>query len=327
MRELTGKTALITGASRGIGAEIAAALAREGVRPILVARSRPALEQVAERIAAEGHQVHLLQADLARTEALEPLVRDALALGGRIDILVNNAATSCFLPFHRYVPADLEREMSTNLLAPLLLTRQVLPHMLSRGSGHIVNLSSLSAEVPVAYLSTYAAAKAGLTSFTRTLRQELVGTGVGVSAVLPGVVRDVGLIRDFAQKSGYGAASHIAGSCTSAQVARAVLDAIRRDRPDVVVNSRPVRPLLALMRLMPGTFERILRVIGFQKMFADAVAFNVRSGGSLMGVGIAPDAREQARAAEEVSAAPSAPDASVAPAAVSAPRGSHQPWR
>lgn len=294
MRDLAGMTALITGASRGIGAQIADALGRAGVNLILVSRSRSGLEQVAERLGPYGQQVYILPADLSQREAIAPLVKEALIFTGSIDILVNNAATACFLPYHRYMPEDIEREIFTNLTAPLLLTRYVLPHMLARRCGHIVNVSSLGAEIPVAYLATYATAKAGLASFSRSLRQELSGTGVSASAIMPGVVRDVGLIRDFEKRSGFSTAG-IAGGCTSEQVARGVIDAIRRDLPDIVINAPPMRPILALLRLMPKTMERVLQAIGIQKSSKDAIALNVQSGGMLTGVIIAPDEHDQVR--------------------------------
>ena len=146
----------------------------------------------------------------------------------------------------------------------------------------------------MAYFASYATAKAGLASFVRSLRQELSGTGVSASAIMPGVVRDVGLIRDFEKRSGF-ATTDIAGGCTSEQVARGVVEAIRRDLPDLVINTPPMRPVLALLRLMPKTMERVLHAIGIQESSKNAIALNVQSGGMLTGIIIAPDEHEQVR--------------------------------
>jgi len=286
MRELTGKTALITGASRGLGSKIADRLADEGANLILVARSASALAAVAQTLAHRGARVDVLTADLSRSENLEPLVKAALDAAGQVDILVNNAATSAFLPFDRYALDDLERELFTNLTAPLILTRHFLPYMLQRGLGHIVNISSLGAEVPLAYLAAYTAAKAGLAGFTRSLRQELAGTGVGASAILPGVVRDAGMIHDFETLTGFTTGA-IAGGCSATQVANAVVRAIHRDLPDVVINMPPTRPLLALLRLAPRSVERFLRAAGLHESAEQAVAMNLQAEGRLTGTKVA----------------------------------------
>jgi short-subunit dehydrogenase len=282
---------MITGASRGIGSHIAQALADEGMQLILIARPSSELEQVAEGLQQRGAWVRVLPADLSQAEALEPLARRAIELTGGIDVLVNNAATACFLPFHRYQPEDLERELFVNLTAPLLLTRFVLPQMIARRDGHIVNVSSLAGEFPIAYLASYSAAKAGMASCARALRQELAGTGVSASAVLPGVVRDEGMIHDFERKSGFATAGS-AGGCTAQEVAQGVVHAIRRDLPDIVIDRWGTRMLLALLRLMPRMMERYLGYLGIQESSKHAVAMTLESGGSLTGVAISPDGPE-----------------------------------
>jgi short-subunit dehydrogenase len=288
MKDLSQKTALITGASRGIGAYIAQALADEGMKLILVAREKRGLQQVAESLEQRGAWVHVLPSDLSHRDALEPLVSRAVSLTGAIDVLVNNAAVACFLPFHRYQPLDLEHELFLNLTAPLLLTRFVLPHMIAKGSGHIINISSLAGEFPIAYLASYSAAKSGMASFCRSLRQELSGTGVSASAVLPGVVRDEGMIHNFERMSGY-SASRSAGGCSAKDVAQAVILAIRNDLPDIVVDRRGTRWLLALLRLTPRAMERYLGHLGIQESSKHAVAMNLKAGGSLTGVAVSPE--------------------------------------
>jgi len=249
---------------------------------ILVARPSTRLQQVAKDLEHLGAWVRVLPADLSRPDTIQPLAQDAVALTGRLDVLVNNAATACFLPLHRCRAQDLQRELFVNLTAPVLMTRCLLPHMIAQGSGHVVNVSSLAAEVPIAYLASYSAAKAGMASFVRSLRQELAGTGVSASAVLPGVVRDQGMIRDFETRSGVAPSSAL-GGCTAQRVAQGVVRAIRRDLPDVVVDRPGTRLLLALLRLMPKTMERAIATLRIQDSFQRGAALNLESGGSLIG--------------------------------------------
>ncbi len=292
MKDLSGKTALITGASRGVGAHIAESLAKQEMHLILCSRTQSKLEEVAGHLRQYGTRVTVLPADLSRRHELESLAQRANEAGGPVDVLVNNAAMACFLPFHRIRPEDLEREAFVNLIAPVLLTRFVLPGMLARGQGHVVTISSLNAEVPLAYLASYAATKAGLASFVRSLRAELVGTGVSASVVLPGVVWNEGMVKDFESRSEF-RMTRLAGGCTPEQIARAVVRAIKRDLPEVIVNRPPVRPLLLLLRMMPATMEALLRRTGVQQQTASAASMNVDAGGKITGVGISPDVAEQ----------------------------------
>jgi short-subunit dehydrogenase len=286
--DLRGMTALVTGASRGVGAHIAEELAKEQMHLVLCARTERTLGKVAERLRQYGNQVAILPADLSRREELERLSHRATAVFGSIDVLVSNAAMACFLPYHRIRPEDLEKEAMVNYMAPMLLTRFLLPGMLARGKGHIVALSSLNAEVPLACLASYAATKAGVASFVRSLRPELAGTGVSASVVLPGVVWNEGMVKDFERNSEF-RMTKLAGGCTPAQIARGVVRAIKHDMPEVIVNHPPVRPILILLRLMPKTMESLLRMIGVQEPSKAAAQMNVDAGGKITGVGIAPE--------------------------------------
>jgi len=292
MRDLRGMTALITGASRGVGAHIAEALAKEQMHLVLCSRTERTLAQVAKRLDKYGVHVAVLPADLTKREELEPLVHRASSVTGSIDVLVNNAAMACFLPFHRIRPEDLEKETFLNFMAPLLLTRFLIPGMLARGRGHIVTVSSLNAEVPLAFLASYAATKAGLASFVRSLRPELANTGVSASVILPGVVWNEGMVTDFERKSNF-RMTKLAGGCTPEQIARGVVRAIKRDMPEVIVNHPPVRPILTLLRVMPKTMESLFRVLGVQDPSRGAAELNVDAEGGITGVGIAPDIDQQ----------------------------------
>jgi short-subunit dehydrogenase len=173
--------ALVTGTSSGIGAAIAKALAAAGYDLTLVARrAQPVLPGVRSRAVAY---------DLADTDGLTRLVDEAVAALGEIDVLVNNAGVTLVEHTDRTRAEDAERLLRVNLLAPLALTRLVLPSMKARGAGTIVDIASVNALAPTPYSYHYNAAKAGLAAASEGLRAELKGTGVHVMTVYPGPVR------------------------------------------------------------------------------------------------------------------------------------------
>ena len=182
--DISGQRVLLTGASYGIGASIARAFARRGGRLVLVARSIPALEDVASELAATP-----LPTDLSRPGEVEGLVDRAAELaGGPIDIVINNAGVGVIGPFHTRTPDEIATEVQVNLVAALELTRQALPGMLERDHGHLVFLSSLQASAPTPGFSVYGATKAALSHFVAILRLELAATSVGTTLVAPGPV-------------------------------------------------------------------------------------------------------------------------------------------
>src|SRR5665647_2036930 len=169
MRQLVGRTAIITGASRGIGIHIARALAKQRMHLVLAARSEAGLEQVALDMRALGARVLAVRCDVANEADRAGLVRRAEAEFGEIDLLVNNAGIESTFPYDRQSPEEIERIISVNLTAPMLLTRAVLPGMVARRRGHIVNIASLAGKVGVPYGLPYAATKAVLIHFTESV--------------------------------------------------------------------------------------------------------------------------------------------------------------
>ena len=182
---LEGRTALVTGASRGIGAATARALDHAGARVALVARDGDALAAVAADLADDP--VTLL-ADLAEVEAPGTLGLAALDALGSIDILVNNAATAARLPTVDLDAALIDAMYAVNVRAPLLLISTVLPSMIERGSGSIINLSSVSGVVGTPRRAAYAATKGAIDAATRSLAMELGPHGIRVNSIAPGVV-------------------------------------------------------------------------------------------------------------------------------------------
>jgi NAD(P)-dependent dehydrogenase (short-subunit alcohol dehydrogenase family) len=182
---LEGRTAIVTGASRGIGAATARALDRAGARVALVARDRDALVGVAAEL---SHDSVTLPGDLADVDAPLAIADAALAAFGMVDILVNNAAIAARLP-----TVDLDAELidsmhAVNVRAPLLLIAALLPSMIERRSGSIINLSSVSGVVGTPRRAAYAATKGAIDAATRSLAMELGPHNIRVNSVAPGVV-------------------------------------------------------------------------------------------------------------------------------------------
>ena len=182
---LEGRTALVTGASRGIGAATARALDHAGARVALAARDGDALAAVAADLA---HDPVTLLADLAEVEAPGTLGLAALDALGSIDILVNNAATAARLPTVDLDAALIDAMYAVNVRAPLLLISTLLPSMIERGSGSIINLSSVSGVVGTPRRAAYAATKGAIDAATRSLAMELGPHGIRVNSIAPGVV-------------------------------------------------------------------------------------------------------------------------------------------
>ena len=193
-RKLQGQVAIVTGASRGIGAAAARRLAQAGAALVLTARGEDELETVANRIRDEvGTQAIAVPADVSDLEQIEEVVEAAVEQFGRVDVLINNAAV--VWPVDEVAECDAEEwayAIHINLIGPFYMARNVLPLMQKQGYGRIVNLSSGAAQSPSAGMSAYCAAKAGLDMFTRTLALELANadpsTGVTVNALYPGIV-------------------------------------------------------------------------------------------------------------------------------------------
>ena len=180
----TTRTALITGASRGIGLACAQALARVSTRVILSARNRDLLEQAAAAIRQEGGDAQVLELDMAQPEAIKP----ALKTLGQIDILVNNAGITRDGIAMRMKQSDWDAVIQTTLSAAFAASQAVLPSMMKERWGRIVNISSVVARSGNAGQANYSAAKAGLIGLTKSLAQEMGSRNVTVNAIAPGFI-------------------------------------------------------------------------------------------------------------------------------------------
>lgn len=262
MSSLSDRTVLVTGASRGLGATLARHLVDAGARVALVARSVEPLEALATALSERGGTAVALPTDLSDPAALDALPARVEAALGPVDILVNNAGVEPFTRFEEGSAEGIRTAMEVNVTSAMVLSRLVVPGMLARGRGHLVFVSSTSALFGVPCMATYAATKAALRVFSQSLRMELHDRGVSSTAVLPGFVEGTGMFED--QRGGRALTPpRLAGSTTAEAVASATLDALVHDRPEVIVNSMPSRPLAVVGAAAPRLGERLLQgVVG-----------------------------------------------------------------
>jgi short-subunit dehydrogenase len=283
MRELAGRTALITGASRGLGLYIARALAAEKMNLVLAARSREGLEAIADEVREAGGRAIAVPTDVTDRGALEALVAAAEGEFGEVDVLVNNAGTLVSYPFEMLGIEDMERAIRLNLISAMILTRLVLPGMLKRGRGHIVNMSSTAGKWGPPFDEVYGVTKAGLIRFTESLRTEYHGTGVSASVLCPGYVEEAGMYHDARQIGGAAAPAWV-GRTTPDKVATATLKAIKRNIPEIVVNTPPSHALSILTAISPGFVQWMLRRFNAWAPFYYGAKANVKAGGQLTGL-------------------------------------------
>ncbi len=252
MKIVKGQTALITGASKGIGVNITRILAAKGMNLVLAARSVSELAAVRDEMEALGVSAVAVPTDVGDQKALADLVDRAMSEFGPIDVLMNNAGIERNMMYEHVYLDDIEQMIQVNLHAPMALTRLVLPHMLTRNSGHIVNMASAAGVMPTPFTEPYAATKYGLAGFTRSLRLTLQETGSAVSAsvICPGFLDDTGMYEN--QKQQYQVkTSPLIGSVKAQKAADAVVRAIENDLLEVMVMPGMPRRRMAMNALFP----------------------------------------------------------------------------
>ncbi|MFE1441921.1 SDR family NAD(P)-dependent oxidoreductase [Streptomyces sp. NPDC058739] len=226
MDSTAGPTALVTGASSGLGSEFAIQLAARGHDVILLARSRDRLESLAERIGAvHGVKAHVLVADLSRADAGRRVAEELAERGLRVDVLINNAGFGTTGRFEEIDPGRDHDQLMVNVVALVDLTHAVLPGMLARGGGKVLNVGSTAGYQPSPYLAVYSAGKTFVLNFSLALRQELRGRGVHVTALCPGPVET-----RFFEVIGTRNAAVVGRFTTPEPVVRAGLRALERNR-------------------------------------------------------------------------------------------------
>ncbi|MFV8345023.1 3-ketoacyl-ACP reductase [Flavobacterium sp. ZB4P13] len=188
MTDLKNKNALITGAGKGIGKAIALALAKEGVNIILVARTQDEIDSVAAKVRSLRVKALAITADVADINSVNAAVAKALAEFGTIDILINNAGIAAFGKFLELEPTDWERIIQVNLMGTYYVTRAVLPNMIERQTGDIINISSTAGLSGNALTSAYSASKFAVLGLTESLMQEVRKHNIRVTALTPSTV-------------------------------------------------------------------------------------------------------------------------------------------
>jgi len=197
------KVVIVTGASSGVGAAAARMFAAEGAHVALAARSADKLAEVVATIESQGGRAKSFPTDVTDANACAALASAVVDAFGGIDILVNNAGANYRGLLEEQQAGDLAHIIQVNLLAPVLLTRMVLPHLRKRGGGAIVNVASIAGQTPMPHEATYGATKAGLRSFGFALAEELAGSGITVSAVSPGPIDTPFIMDEIDDVPGY----------------------------------------------------------------------------------------------------------------------------
>jgi short-subunit dehydrogenase len=246
--QISGSTVLLTGATGGIGHAIARALAARGAKLILTGRRADVLEPLASELGAR-----FLVVDLADRAAVDGLAGEA----ADTDILVANAALPATGTLDSFSVEEIDRALDVNLRAPIVLARALSTRMIDRGSGQLVFISSLSGKAATSRTALYNTSKFGLRGFSSALRGDLHGTGVGVSAIFPGFIRDAGMFADAGVKLPPGV-----GTKTPEDVAGAVVKAIERDRAEIDVAPVMLRASTVLASLAPELAAKMGRKLG-----------------------------------------------------------------
>lgn len=246
--QIQGKRVLLTGATGGIGEAIARELSRAGAELIVTGRRADVLERIAAETGAT-----IAVADLADRAQLDAL----LATHPQVDILIANAALPASGAIDQFSIEEIDRALDVNLRTPVIMARQLLGPMKERGCGQIVLISSLAGKVATAGSSLYSTTKFALRGFGAGVRADLVGSGVGVSVIFPGFVRDAGMFHE----SEVELPSYV-GTSSPRDVALAVRSAIENDRGEIDVAPIAVRAATKASELAPAFMAAVVRRLG-----------------------------------------------------------------
>jgi short-subunit dehydrogenase len=262
--QIGGSRVLLTGATGGLGQAIARELSRRGAQLTLTGRRGDVLEPLARELQARSFVV-----DLGPHDRVEKLAADA----GDVDILVANAGLQGGGRLETYSVEELDEVLDVNLRAPIVLARLLMGGMVERGRGHLLFMSSLNGKAATPRSSLYNATKFGLRGFAHALRADLRASGVGVSVVCPGFIRDAGMFARSGAKLPVGV-----GTRSPQDVADAVIAAIEHNHAEVDVAPLPVRVGTAIAGLTPEFFATATRLAGGERVAERATAASRTSG-------------------------------------------------
>ncbi|MGI8961157.1 MAG: SDR family NAD(P)-dependent oxidoreductase [Bryobacteraceae bacterium] len=265
--DLKQKVVLITGGSRGLGLSLAFELGNLGSRLALCARDVDELERARNRLAERGIDAAIFPCDIGEESEIEPLVARVLDRFGRIDVLINNAGHISVAPLERLKHSDFEQAMKVMFWAPVNLTLAVLPHMKQRGSGRIVDITSVGGRVSIPHLLPYCCAKFAFVAFSKGLGAELDAHRIGILTVVPGLMRTGSYLnatfkglakREFAWFSLLG---NLPGfSVDASHASRCIIKALQHNRRTCTI-SLPARFLIASEALLPEMTQTVLAAV------------------------------------------------------------------
>jgi short-subunit dehydrogenase len=246
---ISGSNVLLTGASGGLGQAIARTLAAKGAKLTLTGRRVDVLEPLASELSG----ARVIAVDLSDPQEVDRLLEQA----GDVQILIANAALPGSGLLDSFIEEQIDKALDVNLRAPIVMAHALAPAMVARGHGHLLFMSSLSGKAATPGTLMYNASKYGLRGFSLALRADLHGTGVGVSAVFPGFIRDAGMFANTGVKLPPGV-----GTRTPADVAKAVVDAIERNRAEVDVAPLTMRASTVFAGVAPELAATVGRKLG-----------------------------------------------------------------
>lgn len=265
--DMHGQVVLITGGSRGLGLALAEEYARHGARVVLSARDEQELEQARQQLAVQGAEVLAIPCDMTQREQVLQLVEQATAHYGRIDVLVNNAGIITVGPFLAQTLNDFEESMNVFFWGPVYATLAILPQMLERKRGCIVNISSIGGKVSVPHLLPYSSGKFALTGFSEGLRAELVKEGISVVTVIPGLMRTGSPVNAFfkgkhhAEYTWFSIADSLPVLSMSAKKAAQHIVKATQKRSVEVTLTLPAKMLTLLHGVFPQLTIKILSMV------------------------------------------------------------------
>ncbi len=252
---------MVTGASEGIGKAISLALAREGVKVVLMARSAVKLAQAVDEITRQGGQASFIAVDLSTPMAVRQAMDEVMRLHGWVDVLVNNVGAGTFKPLHLTSADECDLAVALPFVPAVVASHSVLPGMLSRKQGHIVNLTSPAGFMPMPYMAPYTAARHAMVALSRALQNELENTGVNVSLVCPSQVDTSYFQNNDADMRWYPPISKIFPVLTPERVANEVIAAIVNNKTQVVFPWQ-LRWAMRMYAIAPSLSQWLMQGMG-----------------------------------------------------------------
>jgi short-subunit dehydrogenase len=261
LTKLAGAVVVVTGASEGIGKAIAFEMARERAVVVLMARSRDKLVGAVQEITLEGGQASFVAVDLSTPSAVREAMAQVVQRHGRIDILVNNVGAGTIKPVHLTSQAECDLAIALPLTPALVACHAVLPGMIQRKVGHIVNLTSPAGFMPMPFMAPYTATRHAMVALSRGLQCELEGTGVNVSLVCPSQVDTTYFQNNDADMRWYPPISKVFPVLSPQRVAVEVVRAVSEDRREVVFPWQ-LRWAMRLYGVAPGPAQALMQAVG-----------------------------------------------------------------